>query len=95
MARLARYDSETLVSMLENGQVDDPLSATECMYYNIIKKNFRTTITMDPETSTVLGFHHLSPGDISNYLERHLKNNDTLRIGIINQSTDVLPIQTS
>ena len=92
MLRLAQYDNDTLLSMLEQKQVNDPLSATECMYYNIIKNSYKTTIMMDPETIRTLGFHSLSVDDLQDYIDQKLKMDRGLKIGVIHQSAELLPI---
>lgn len=93
MVRLARYDNDTIRSMLQKKKVNDPLAATECMYYNIIKNNFKTSLMMDEDISEKLGFNFINQGDLPFYIEQKLKDDRTLKIGILNQSTEILPIR--
>ncbi len=92
MARLARYDDATLWAMLDKGKVKDRLSAAENMYLNHIKNNFKASLMMDPMLANIMGFHYLSAEGLPDYLSYRLKLDDSLKIGIINQSTDVLPV---
>ena len=92
MARLAGYDDTTLWAMLEEGKIKDPLSASENMYLNHIKNNFKATLMMDPMLANLMGFHYLRGEDLPDYLRYRLKLDNTLKIGIINQSTEVLPV---
>lgn len=92
MARLARYDDATLWSMLAQGKIKDPLSASENMYLNHIKNNFKATLMMDPMLANLMGFHYLSGVDLPDYIRYRLKQDNTLKIGIINQSTEILPV---
>jgi nickel-dependent lactate racemase len=92
MARLSRYDDATLWAMLDEGKIKDPLSASENMYLNHIKNNFKASLMMDPMLANIMGFHYLSAEDLPDYLRYRLKLDDTLKIGIINQSTEILPI---
>ena len=91
MLRLGLYGNDRIRQMLENRQISDPLSATECMYYNLIKDRFRTTLTMDSDISRRLGFNHISPEALPGYLIRRLEENGDLKIGILNQSAELLP----
>jgi len=92
MVRLARYDNDAIRSMLQQKKVNDPLAATECMYYNIIKNNFKAVLMMDKEISEKLGFNYISSGDLPSYIERRLNEDRTLKVGILNQSTEILPV---
>ncbi|MBN1292398.1 MAG: nickel-dependent lactate racemase [Candidatus Latescibacteria bacterium] len=92
MLRLALYDNDVIQYMIEKKDVQDPLGATECMYYNLIKNKFKATVMMDKATTESLGFFHLSPVDLPIYIKLRLENNNMLKIGIINQSTEILPI---
>lgn len=92
MLRLGLYNNDRIRLMLEKRQVSDPLSATECMYYNLIKDKFRTTIMMDPDLSRRLGFNHIRPDALPGYIARRLKENGRLKIGILNQSAELLPV---
>lgn len=92
MAKLARYDDATLWEMIENNEINDLFCASENMYLNHIKKTFKTTLMMNPLLTNIMGFHHLNHEDLSDYISYRLKLDKTLKIGIINQSGELLPI---
>lgn len=95
MAKLARYDDSALWAMLEKKKIKDPFCASENMYLNHIKNTFRTTLMMDPILTTIMGFYHLSATELPAYIKYRLKLDNTLKIGIINQSSDLLPMHIS
>jgi lactate racemase len=92
MARLAGYSDETLWKMLDEKKIHDPFCASENMYLNHIKKNFKATLMMDPMLTNIMGFHHLGAENLPEYIQYRLKLDNTLKIGIINQSSEILPI---
>ena len=92
MAKLAGYDDDTLWDMLKNNQIQDRFAASENMYLNHIKKNFKATLMMDPVLCNIMGFFHLDSEHLNEYLNYKLKLDKNIKIGIINQSTEVLPV---
>jgi nickel-dependent lactate racemase len=95
MAKLGGYDDDTLWKMLRKNQVHDRFCASECMYLNHIKRNYKATLMMDPMLSNVMGFHYLSDTDLPDYLKYRLRLDKNLKIGIINQSSEILPVPVS
>ncbi len=91
MAKLARFDDKTLWAMLEENKIKDRFCASENMYLNHIKNNFKATLMMDPMLTNVMGFHHLSAEDLPRYIKYRLELDESLRIGIINQGSEILP----
>jgi nickel-dependent lactate racemase len=92
MAKLAEFDDETLWKMLDADEVGDRFCASECMYLNHIKRQFKATLMMDPMLTNVMGFYYLAPEDLNEYLKYRLELNSDLKIGIIRKSGEVLPI---
>jgi nickel-dependent lactate racemase len=92
MAKLARYDDTLLWAMLDKKKIKDPFCASENMYLNHIKKTFKTTLMMQPMLTNIMGFYHLSPEELPNYIRYRLKLDNTLKIGVLNQSSEILPI---
>ncbi len=92
MAKLAGFDDDTLWDMLKKNQIKDRFAASENMYLNHIKKNFKTTLMMDPVLCNVMGFHYLNSENLNEYLNYKLNLNKNMKIGIINHSTEVLPV---
>jgi len=95
MARLARFPDDALWDMLKNNQIRDRFAASENMYLNHIKKNFKATLMMDPVLCNVMGFHYLDSANLNGYLKYRLALERDLRIGIVNKSTEVLPVPSN
>ena len=92
MAWLAQFDDDKIWEMLKNKQIEDRFAAAESMYLNHIKKHFKATLMMDPISTSIMRFHYISKNDLRLYLDHRLKIDHNLKIGIIHQSTEVLPI---
>jgi nickel-dependent lactate racemase len=92
MVWLAQFNDETIGEMLRTNQIKDRFAAAESMYLNHIKKNFKATLMMDPISTSIMRFHYISKNDLPSYLDHRLKIDHNLKIGIVHQSTEVLPI---
>jgi len=95
MSRLARYDDDTLWKMLADDVIGNRFAASECMYLNYVKRKFKTTLTMDPMLANIMGFYYLPVNDVQMYIKRRIELDKNLKIGIVNNSGEVLPIQSS
>ncbi|MFA7065908.1 MAG: nickel-dependent lactate racemase [Dysgonamonadaceae bacterium] len=95
IARLAKYDDDTLFKMLDDDVIEDRFGASECMYLNHIKRNFKATLTMDPVLTNLLGFHYLNIDDVQKYLDKRISLDDEIQIGIVQNSSEVLPTPKS
>ena len=93
MARLARYDDDTLLKKLNMGEVEDPFGVSECMYLNYIKRNFKATLTMDPVLTNIMGFNYLGADNIQEFIDKRIEAEPDIKIGIVHQSSEVLPRQ--
>lgn len=91
IARLAKYDDATLFKMLDDDVIEDRFGASECMYLNHIKRNFKATLTMDTVLTNLLGFHYLHIDDLQRYLDERITLDSDVRIGIVHNSSEVLP----
>ena len=91
MIRLAGYNDDTLWEMLDKNMIEDPLGASECMYLNHIKRHFKATLTMDPVLTNLMGFLYLDPDKLQQYLNECIEAHPDIKIGIVHQSTEVLP----
>ncbi|MCD6598722.1 MAG: nickel-dependent lactate racemase [Bacteroidales bacterium] len=93
MSRLSRYDDDTLWKMLDDDIIGNRFAASECMYLNYVKRNFKMTLTMnDPMLANIMGFYHLSANDLQRYLSRRIFLDKNIKIGIINNSGEILPL---
>jgi len=96
MSRLAIYDDETLWKMLDDNVIGDRFAASECMYLNYVKRNFKMTLTMKQSMlANLMGFYHLKIDDVQKYISRRIELDKGIKIGIINNSGEILPIQSS
>jgi nickel-dependent lactate racemase len=95
MSRLARYNDDTLWKMLADNVIGNRFAACECMYLNYIKRKFKTTLTMDPMLVNIMGFYYLPADDLQKYISRRIELDNSLKIGIVNNSAEVLPISAS
>ena len=86
------YDDDELWSLLEQNKIHDRFCASECMYLNHIKNKFKTSLMMDPVSCNIMGFHYLGKNDLAGYIERRIELDNSLKIGIINESSEVLPV---
>jgi nickel-dependent lactate racemase len=93
IARLAKYDDATLFKMLDDNVIEDRFGASECMYLNHIKRNFKATLTMDSILTNLLGFHYLEIDDLQEYLGERINLENDIQIGIVHNSSEVLPVQ--
>ena len=93
MSRLARYDDDILWKMLDDDVIGNRFAASECMYLNYVQRNFKMTLTMkQPMLANLMGFYHLPVDDVQNYINRRIELDKQIRIGIIHNSGEILPI---
>ena len=96
MSRLARYDDDILWKMLDDDVIGNRFAASECMYLNYAKRNFKMTLTMqDPMLANIMGFYHLPVDDLQRYISRRIELDKNLKVGIVNNSGEILPIPVS
>jgi len=65
---------------------------------NDIKDKFRITIASEglgPQLCESMGFDHVWPRELGSYVSRRLADEPELKIGILRQSAEVLPIVAS
>ncbi len=93
MTRLARYDDDTLWKMLDDDVIGNRFAASECMYLNYAKRNFKMSVTMkDPMLANMMGFYHLHVDDVQRYISRRIALDRKLKVGIVHNSGEILPI---
>lgn len=96
MSRLARYDDNTLWKMLEDDVIKNRFAASECMYLNYAKRNYKMTLTMKQSMlANIMGFYYLSIDDVPKYISRRIELDRSLKIGIVHNSGEILPILIS
>ncbi|MGI6572093.1 MAG: nickel-dependent lactate racemase [Fermentimonas sp.] len=93
MCRLARYDDDTLWKMLDEDVIGNRFAASECMYLNYVKRNYKMTLTMKQSMlANMMGFYYLSIDDLQKYISKRVELDKDLKIGIVNNSGEILPI---
>jgi lactate racemase len=100
-SELAQYvgkmTNDQIWEMLNKRQAPDPLTGAEAIVINDIKAKMQLTIAsegLSPELCAAMGFHHVAPNDLGRYVFTRLNQNPKLKIGILRQSAEVVPILT-
>jgi nickel-dependent lactate racemase len=73
----------------------DPLSIAEALYFNSLKQPFRVTLATEGisgDTAEKMGFSHVQPVDLSDYLARRLAAEPELTVGVLRYSAETLPL---
>jgi nickel-dependent lactate racemase len=73
----------------------DPLSIAEVLYLNSLRQPFRVTLATEGisrDTAERMGFGHIQPADLSDYLARRLTVEPDLTVGILRHSAETLPL---
>jgi hypothetical protein len=79
--------------MLDDDVIEDRFAASECMYLNYVKRNYKMTLTMrQPMLANMMGFYHLPADDVQKYISRRIELDRSLKIGIVNNSGEILPV---
>jgi nickel-dependent lactate racemase len=92
---LASLDDEALLKLAEGENGHDPLSIAEVLYFNSAKKGFNITLVSEGVTAAVtrkLGFNHILPHDLQDYLDQQMSETAGATLGIIRNSAETLPI---
>ena len=79
-------------------QVPDPLTAAEAIVFNDIKAKMDITLATEgisPALCQGMGFRHVWPERLAEYVNERLGRKPDLKIGILRQSAEVLPILMS
>jgi nickel-dependent lactate racemase len=94
-AYVGRMTNEQIWKMLFTRQARDPLTGAEAIVLNDIKARMQITIVSEglaPELCASMGFRHVDPGVFGDYLRARLARDPELRIGVLRQSAEVVPI---
>ncbi|HOQ99081.1 MAG TPA: nickel-dependent lactate racemase [Anaerolineae bacterium] len=81
--------------LLHAHKVPDPLTGAEAIVINDLKQKMAITIASDglsPELCERMGFRHVSPARLDDYVRSRLAASPGLRIGILRQSAEIVPI---
>ncbi len=95
---LGQKTNAEIWQLLENRQAPDPLTGAEAIVLNDIKAKMGITLVTEGIPRQVcesMGFGLVLPTDLKTYIRRRLNENPKLKIGILRQSAEVLPILAS
>jgi nickel-dependent lactate racemase len=94
---VGKMTNEQIWKMLCARQSPDPLTGAEAIILNDIKARMRITIVSEgltPELCASMGFCHVCPNAFGDYVRARLAEDPELKIGVLRQSAEVLPILT-
>ncbi len=96
---LGKMTNEQIWDLVLNNfdEVPDPLTAAEAIVLNDIKAKFKITLAtegLSPALCQSMGFRHVWPDQLAEYLSRQVSEAPDIKIGILRQSAEVLPILT-
>ncbi len=83
--------------LFHSGTMPDPLTGAEAIVINDIKAKMAITCVtegLSPQLCASLGFRHVPPAELNAYVAHRLARNPALKIGVLRQSAEVLPIVT-
>ena len=92
---VGKLGNDQVWELVRSGQAPDPLTAAEAIVINDIKAKMRITLVsegLSPELCAHMGFRHVYPAAFDGYVRQRLAENPRLKIGILRQSAEVLPI---
>ncbi len=95
---VGRMTNDEIWELLYRGEAPDPLTGAEAIVINDIKDKMGITIVsegLSPELCQELGFRHVWPKRLAEYISQRLTEEPDLKIGILRQSAEVLPILES
>ena len=95
---VGRMPNDQIWDLLYRGEVADPLTGAEAIVLNDIKNKMGITIVsegLSPELCQALGFGHVWPKRLAEYIGQRLNEEPGLKVGVMRQSTELLPILES
>lgn len=95
---LGQMTNEQIWGLVHHRKVPDPLTAAEAIVFNDIKDKMNVTLATEgilPALCQSMGFRHVWPDELSEYLSQRLSEAPDMKIGILRQSAEVLPILVS
>jgi nickel-dependent lactate racemase len=95
VVELGCLDDDALWEFAQCEDAQDPLSIAEVLYFNSVKRPFKVTLATEGiprDTAHKMGFNHIEPTGLSEYLARRVAADPDLAVGILRQSTETLPL---
>ena len=91
---LGKMTNDQIWDLLRRREAPDPLTGAEAIVFNDIKDKMNITLATEgisPEMCHSMGFKHVRPDGLNDYLGRRLAETPGLKIGFLRQSAEVLP----
>jgi len=92
---LGKMKNDEIWNLLHKREAPDPLTGAEAIVLNDIKDKMKITVVtegLSPELCGEMGFRHVHPGSFGEYVQNRLEEQPDLKVGILRQSAEVLPI---
>jgi hypothetical protein len=92
---LGSLSDKALWQLARSGADQDPLSIAEVLYFNSLKQSFRVTLATEGisrDAAERMGFGHVVPDQISDYLAHRMTTGPALTVGIVRNSAETLPL---
>ena len=92
---MGKMTNDQIWDILHAGKAPDPLTGAEAIVINDIKDKMGITLVtegLSPQLCATMGFRHVYPDTFGDYIRQRLAENPELKIGILRQSAEVLPI---
>ena len=92
---VGKLTNDQIWKMLHQGQIPDPLTGAEAIVINDIKAKMQITIVsegLSPELCASMGFRHVHPNALGDYVRARVRETPNLKIGILRHSAEVVPI---
>lgn len=94
---VGRLTNSEIWQLIHAGTLPDPLTGAEAIVINDIKAKMAITCVtegLSPQLCAELGFRHVPPAALNDYVADRVAENPDVKIGILRQSAEVLPIVT-
>jgi len=94
---LGKMTNDQIWNLLHRREAPDPLTAAEAIVFNDIKDKMNITLATEGVSPTMcqsMKFRHVWPNQLNDYLGQRLAEAPDIRIGLLRQSAEVLPILT-
>ena len=92
---VGKMTNEQIWEMLNHGEAPDPLTGAEAIVLNDIKDKMSMTLVTEgisPAVCQGMGFRHVWPDGLGEYISQRVRENPGIKIGVLRQSAEVLPI---
>jgi lactate racemase len=92
---VGKMTNKQIWTLLDAGRAPDPLTGAEAIVVNDIKRKMAITVVSEGLTADIcaeMGFRHLAPEAFSEYVRRRVSEDPTIKIGILRQSAELLPV---